>query len=90
MINGLQPQMACNVCQTADIHINGMEGAYTLVTIDGMPIVSGLSSVYGQIGIPSSLIERVEVVKGPSSTLYGSEAVGGLINIITKNPATAP
>lgn len=90
MINGVQPQMACNVCQTADIHINGMEGAYSLVTIDGMPIVSGLSSVYGQIGIPASLIERVEVVKGPSSTLYGSEAVGGLINIITKNPATAP
>lgn len=90
MINGVQPQLACNVCQTADIHINGMEGAYTMVTIDGMPIVSGLSSVYGQIGIPASLIERVEVVKGPSSTLYGSEAVGGLINIITKNPNTAP
>lgn len=90
MVNGVQPQLACNVCQTADIHINGMEGAYTLVTIDGMPIVSGLSSVYGQIGIPASLIERVEVVKGPSSTLYGSEAVGGLINIITKNPSTAP
>lgn len=90
MVNGVQPQLACNVCQTADIHINGMEGAYTLVTIDGMPIVSGLSSVYGQIGIPASLIERVEVVKGPSSTLYGSEAVGGLINIITKNPNTAP
>lgn len=45
MINGVQPQLACNVCQTADIHINGMEGAYTLVTIDGMPIVSGLFSL---------------------------------------------
>src|SRR5690606_8383201 len=63
---------------------------YTMVLIDGMPIVSGLSTVYGLTGIPQSLIERVEVVKGPASTLYGSEAVGGLINIITKKPYAAP
>ena len=62
-----------------------------MVLIDGMPIVSGgLSTVYGLNGIPQSLIERVEVVKGPASTLYGSEAVGGLINIITKKTANAP
>lgn len=90
LVNGVQPQLNCNVCSTGDIHINGMEGAYTMITIDGMPIVSGLSSVYGLSGIPNSLIQRVEVVKGPASTLYGSEAVGGLINIITKNPADAP
>ncbi|PKV63040.1 outer membrane receptor for ferrienterochelin and colicins [Pontibacter ramchanderi] len=90
IVNGVQPQINCNVCGTGDIHINGMEGAYTMVLIDGMPIVSALSTVYGLSGIPNSLIERVEVVKGPASTLYGSEAVAGLINIITKSPATAP
>ena len=90
MVNGVQPQLNCNVCNTGDIHINGMEGPYTMVTIDGMPIVSSLSTVYGLSGIPNSLVNRIEVVKGPASTLYGSEAVGGLINVITKNPMAAP
>ncbi len=89
-VNGVRPQLNCNVCNTGDIHINGLEGPYTLVLIDGMPIVSGLSTVYGLSGIPNSLLERIEIVKGPASSLYGSEAVGGLINIITKNPQNAP
>ena len=89
-VNGVRPQLNCNVCNTGDIHINGLEGPYTLVLIDGMPIVSGLSTVYGLSGIPNSLLERIEIVKGPASSLYGSEAVGGLINIITKNPSNAP
>lgn len=89
-VNGVRPQVNCAVCNTGDIHINGLEGPYTMVTIDGMPIVSGLSTVYGLSGIPQSLIERVEVVKGPASTLYGSESVGGLINVITKSPNNAP
>lgn len=89
-VNGVRPQINCNVCNTGDIHINGLEGPYTLVLIDGMPIVSGLSTVYGLSGIPNSLIEQVEIVKGPASSLYGSEAVGGLINVITKRPDHAP
>jgi len=89
-VNGVRPQVNCAVCNTGDIHINGLEGAYTMVMIDGMPIVSGLSTVYGLSGIPQSLIERIEIVKGPSSTLYGSEAVGGIINVITKQPDNAP
>ncbi|MDX6180886.1 TonB-dependent receptor [Flavobacterium sp. Fl-77] len=89
-INGVRPQLNCGVCNTGDIHINGLEGPYTLVLIDGMPIVSSLSTVYGLSGIPNSLVERIEIVKGPASSLYGSEAVGGLINIITKNPVNAP
>lgn len=89
-INGVRPQVNCNVCNTGDIHINGLEGPYTMVLIDGTPIISGLSTVYGLTGIPQSLVERVEIVKGPASTLYGSEAVGGLINIITKKPYAAP
>ena len=89
-VNGIRPQINCNVCNTGDIHINGLEGPYTMITIDGMPIVSSLSSVYGLFGIPHQMIERVEVVKGPASGLYGSEAIGGLINIITKSPEKAP
>ncbi|MDR0194723.1 MAG: TonB-dependent receptor, partial [Myroides sp.] len=89
MINGVQPQLNCNVCNTGDIHINGMEGPYTMILIDGMPIVSSLSTVYGLFGIPTNMIERVEVVKGPASSLYGTEAMGGIINVITKNPEHA-
>ncbi len=88
MVNGVQPQITCNVCNTGAIQINGLDGPYTMVLIDGMPIVSSLSSVYGFMGIPNSVIKRVEVVKGPASTLYGNEAVAGLINIITKDPAS--
>jgi outer membrane receptor for ferrienterochelin and colicins len=89
-VNGVRPQLNCNICNTGDIHINGMEGPYTMVLIDGMPIVSSLSTVYGLSGIPNSMVERIEIVKGPASSLYGSEAVGGLINIITKKPLNAP
>ncbi|UII19678.1 TonB-dependent receptor [Fulvivirga ligni] len=90
MVNGVQPQLNCSVCNTGDIHINGMEGPYTMMLIDGMPIVSALSTVYGLNGIPNSMVERIEVVKGPASSLYGSEAMGGIINVITKKVENAP
>jgi outer membrane receptor for ferrienterochelin and colicins len=90
IVNGVRPQINCSVCNTGDVHINGMEGPYTMITIDGMPVIGGLASVYGLNGIPNSMIQRMEVVKGPASTLFGSEAVGGLINVITKSPENAP
>lgn len=90
MVNGVRSQLNCSVCNTGDIHINGMEGPYTMILIDGMPIVSSLSTVYGLSGIPLSMIERLEVMKGPGSALYGSEAMGGIINVITKDPVLAP
>jgi len=86
-VNGVQKQINCGVCGTNDIHINGMEGPYTLVLINGMPIMSSLSTVYGLNGIPTSLIKQIEIIKGPSSTLYGTEAVAGVINILTKDPS---
>ena len=67
-----------------------MEGAYSMVVIDGMPIMGGLSTVYGLQGIPTSLINQVEIIKGPASTLYGSEAMAGLINVVTKNTDCIP
>ena len=85
-VNGVQKQINCGVCGTNDIHINGMEGPYTLVLINGMPVMSSLSTVYGLNGIPTSLIKQIEIIKGPSSTLYGTEAVAGVINILTKDP----
>jgi len=90
MVTGVQPQLNCNVCNTGDIHINGLEGPYTMILIDGMPVVSSLSTVYGLHGIPQSMVKRIEIVKGPASTLYGSEAVAGLINVITKDPFSSP
>lgn len=89
-VNGVQEQINCGVCGTNDIHINGLEGPYTLVLIDGMPIMSALASVYGFNGIPTALVDRIEIIKGPSSTLYGTEAVGGVINVITKRPEDLP
>jgi outer membrane receptor for ferrienterochelin and colicins len=55
-VNGINPQINCNMCNTSDIGINGMQGPYTMILIDGMPIVSSLSSVYGMSGIPNSII----------------------------------
>lgn len=89
-INGVRPKLNCSVCNTGDIRINGLDGPNTMVLIDGMPIVSSLGTVYGFSGIPSSLIERVEVIKGPASSLYGSEALAGVINIVTKRAHNAP
>ncbi|MHB1223188.1 MAG: TonB-dependent receptor [Gemmatimonadaceae bacterium] len=89
-VNGLNQQVDCGVCFTNNIRINGMEGPYTAVLIDGAPIMSALASVYGLNGIDPALVEQVEIIKGPSSTLHGSEAMGGLINVVTKDPRFAP
>jgi outer membrane receptor for ferrienterochelin and colicins len=87
---GLQEQVDCGVCYTNSIRINGMEGPYTAVLIDGVPLMSALATTYGFNGINPAILDRVEVVKGPASTLYGSEAMGGVINVITRDPRFAP
>jgi outer membrane receptor for ferrienterochelin and colicins len=83
-MNGVRSQVNCNICGTGDIHLNGLEGAYTLIILDGVPIIGGLSSVYGLSGIPSFMLDRIEVTKGPASSIYGSEALGGVIHAFSK------
>ncbi|MFN2316912.1 MAG: TonB-dependent receptor plug domain-containing protein [Gemmatimonadales bacterium] len=90
LMTGLGQQVDCGVCYTSNIRINGMEGPYTAVLIDGAPLMSSLATVYGLSGINPAIVERVEIIRGPMSTLYGSEAMGGVINVITKDPRFAP
>ena len=68
------------------MRINGLEGAYSQILIDSRPIFSSLAGVYGLEQIPASMIERVEVVRGGGSALFGANAVGGVINVITREP----
>ncbi|QXZ09188.1 TonB-dependent receptor [Comamonas sp. Y33R10-2] len=77
-----------------DISIRGMSASYTLYLVDGRPVSTGRSvNTNGadggkQIGLPSiAMIERIEVIRGPMSSLYGSDAMGGVINIITRKTA---
>lgn len=86
-VNGLTDKSECSVCGTSQIQINGMPGAYTLVLIDGMPVMGALASVYAMSSIPAALVDRVEVIRGPASTAYGSDALAGVVNIITRKPA---
>lgn len=89
-VTGVQQQVDCGVCFTNSLRINGMEGPYTAVLVDGVPIMSSLASVYGLQGLHPAIIEQVEIVKGPASTLYGAEAMAGVINVVTKDARYAP
>lgn len=80
--NGVRETVGCGICGTNDIHMNGMEGAYTLVLIDGVPLLGGLASAYALDGIPVSMVQQVEVIHGPASARFGSQAVGGVINVV--------
>lgn len=87
---GVKVQNNCGVCGTTDIRINGLEGQYTQMLINGFPIVSSLGTVYGLMGINASNIKQIEIVRGPGSILFGPEAVAGTINILLKNPSNLP
>lgn len=84
--NGLQNNIACGVCGTNSININGIGGAYTCVAIDDIPLYGSLAAVYGLNSLPAAVIETVNIERGAASVYYGTEAIGGLINIKTKTP----
>lgn len=84
--SGLRVENNCQNCAFPQVRINGLEGPYSQILINSRPIISALSGVYGLEQIPVNMIERVEVVRGGGSALFGANAVGGTINIITKDP----
>ena len=79
---GVRESVACGVCGTNSIQLNGMEGVYSLVLLDGVPLLGGLASAYALDGLPISMLQQVEVIQGPASARFGSQAVGGVINVV--------
>ena len=84
--SGLRVENNCQNCAFPQVRINGLEGPYSQILINSRPVVSALSGVYGLEQIPVNMIDRIEVVRGGGSALFGANAVGGTINIITREP----
>lgn len=85
---GVRVETDCHTCNFSQVRLLGLDGAYTQILIDGQPVVGSLAQVYGVEQIPARLVERVEIVKGGGSALYGSGAVGGVVNVIPREPST--
>ncbi len=83
---GIRTEDDCQNCGFTQVRINGLDGHYSQILIDSRPVFSSLNGVYGLEQIPANMIERVEVVRGGGSALFGASAIGGTINIITKEP----
>ena len=83
---GLRVENTCGNCGVVQLRINGLDGQYSQILLDSSPIFSSLASVYGLEQLPVAMIERVEVIRGGGSALFGSNAIGGVVNIITKEP----
>lgn len=83
---GLRMETNCQNCGFNQVRMNGMEGSYSQILINSRPIFSGLAGVYGLELIPTNMIEKIEVIRGGGSALYGSNAIAGTINMILKDP----
>lgn len=83
---GIRMETNCQNCGTSEVKMNGLNGSYSQILIDSRPVFSALNSVYGLDQIPANIIKQIEVVRGGGSALYGSNAIAGTINIITKDP----
>ena len=83
---GLRIEKDCQTCNYTQLRMNGLQGGYSQILVNGRPIFSPLTGLYGLEQIPVNMIERIEVVRGGVSALYGSSAIGGTVNVITKIP----
>lgn len=83
---GVRTEDNCQNCGFTQVRINGLDGHYSQTLVDSRPVFSSLNGVYGLEQIPANMIDRVEVVRGGGSALFGASAIGGTINIITKEP----
>lgn len=83
---GLRVETDCQTCNYTQLRMNGLAGGYSQILINGRPVFSPLTGLYGLEQIPANMIERIEVVRGGGSALYGSSAIGGTVNVITKIP----
>ena len=83
---GLRVETTCGNCGAPQLRINGLEGQYSQILLDSRAIFSSLAGVYGLDLMPVAMVERVEVIRGGGSALFGSSAIGGIVNIITKDP----
>ena len=84
---GVRVEETCSNCGVPQIRINGLEGQYTQILMDSRPIFSSLASVYGLEQLPAGMVDRIEVIRGGGSALYGANAIAGVVNIITKEPS---
>lgn len=85
-VSGARVENTCGNCGSSSLRLNGLEGPYTQILMDSRPIFNGLVSVYGLEQIPVSMVDQIEVVRGGGSVLFGANAIGGTVNIITKAP----
>ncbi|MDO4708183.1 MAG: TonB-dependent receptor [Porphyromonadaceae bacterium] len=83
---GVRVENNCQNCGFSQVRINGLDGRYSQILIDSRPVISSLAGIYGLEQIPTNMIERVEVVRGGGSALFGSSAIAGVVNVITKEP----
>ena len=83
---GLRVENTCSNCGKTDLRINGLQGQYTQILMDSRPVFSSMASVYGLEQVPAAMIDRIEVVRGGGSAVYGANAIAGVVNIITKEP----
>jgi outer membrane receptor for ferrienterochelin and colicins len=83
---GLRVEVDCQTCNYTQLRINGLSGSYSQMLINNRPIFSSLMGLYGLEQFPTSMVDKIEVIKGGGSALYGSSAVGGTVNIITRDP----
>tara|TARA_B100001250_G_scaffold85875_1_gene70996 strand:- start:25435 stop:27741 length:2307 start_codon:yes stop_codon:yes gene_type:complete len=81
---GIRVEMDCQTCNYTQLRMNGLTGGYSQILINGRPIFSPLTGLYGMEQIPINMIDRIEIVRGGGSSLYGSSAIGGIVNVITK------